>query len=460
MWVLNIKKKNLIDILIKQNSLDNSNLISVTSIETNFKDRNTVLLVWFFKPTNLLFFPNIICIPDNTTREFLAWVNTYIPSIRPFSAYFKIIEEKNVKNSYLLNEYSKNIELMDSPVIGTIITEILTHLENNDIKRLSPIAIKSTLSYTFANAFYLNLFDHSNEISERCRRLNVLSKQKPRILSQKYIFGVWNIINMLNYSLQKITIQSNDIDRKIFNSAKNILQSGRINKTSWKALTKNNKKLVEMNDFATMTREERVSTFEKKYEFLSDNNLFDKKISSFICAYLISQIQPGSLKFIELIRPCLQQFPDMLIWYGFISGLYRKIDIYNEQNGIGWRVRRDLIDLRHSFLNSRADISFDELEMLFDVDRPDFSFITESHTHIFVELIPFVYTLVLWPPKQSTNTKKMGTQLELFPDQRTDGINALSDLGTTLDKAKKLFDEYSKTLHEQSKRKRETLIFK
>lgn len=453
MWILNIKKKNLIDLLINQNLFDSSNVINTTSIEANFKDRNTVLLAWFVKPTNLLFFPNIICIPNNTTREFLAWVNTYIPSIRPFSAYFKIIEEKNIKNSYLLNESSEHIELMESSMMGTIITEILTHLENNDIKRLSPIAVKSTLSYTFANAFYLNLFDHSNEISERYRRLNALSKQKPRILSQKYIYEVWDIINMLNCSLQKITIQSNDTDKKIFNSAKNILHYGIINKTFWRALTKNNKNLVEINDLAAMTREERVRTFEKKYEFLSNNILFDKKISSFICAYLISQIQPGSLKYIELIKPCLHQFPDMLLWYGFISGLYRKIDIYNEQNGIGWRIRRDLIDLRHSFLNSRADISLDELEMLSDVDRPDFSFITESHTHIFVELIPFVYALVLWPPKQSTNTKEKGQQLEFFSDQRTDSMNPLSDLGTTLDKAKKLFDEYSRTLHEHSKRK-------
>ena len=198
MWISYLKKKNLLDLLKNQEPFDIAPIVEKDELKPIFKDQDTVLLIWSSKPTKLNFFPCLICLPNNTTREFLAWVNTYIPSIKPFTAYCKVIEEENLSNSCFNDISCGNLEFLEKTIVGIIIAEILTHLENKDLKRISPIAVKSTLSYTLANSYFVGLHENLLKILNSWMKLQKISNQRPRTLSPNYIVEVWNIITSLN----------------------------------------------------------------------------------------------------------------------------------------------------------------------------------------------------------------------------------------------------------------------
>ncbi len=450
MWLANTGRKSLLDLFARRNLFDLLSIENVTSIESNFKNKESIVLVWHEKPSRSFFFPDLICVPENMVRDFLAWALTYIPTFRPFTAFCRVIDIQSINEfsnfKYKLDR-STNFE---SIIIGTILGEILTHLSNNDIKRISPISIRNTLSYALANGFLLG---HSiainTDIINRWRRLQITARQPIRILKDNSILNVWRVIELLNHSFNQISSDSESDESLFLSASKNILAEGIISKDIWRIITNDNQNLKISNGLSKKTREERVVIFEQSCNFLEDNKLFSDQQSSFLCAYLASQISLGSMKYIDLIKPCLKRYPDILLWYGFINGLYLKPDIYNEENGIGWRIWRDLFSLTQISIKPKADISLDELEVISNADRPNFNFLTESHTHMTVELMPSVCSLILWPPPAQKGVQ----QLALFEDdvKYEKEIDPFLQLGETLEKAKVLYSECSKLKNNKRK---------
>ena len=106
----------------------------------------------------------------------------------------------------------------------------------------------------------------------------------------------------------------------------------------------------------------------------------------------------------------------------------------SSKGGLGRRLLRDL-RLPGAFLNTpQADISIDELRVLFNSDNPLVEFIRHSVNSLSVEVGPAVHVLLRWPA-----TKRNGNAIPV-PSESDIGttITVLQQLGGNLETALKI----------------------
>ena len=444
MWIAEANRKNLLDFISLRDPFKIFEIVSTKEL-TEIKDQEDFLVVWQKKPTNLAIpLPDIICVKDGKLREFLAWVSTYISPFQPFTAFCRVIEF-----SYL-NEFIKKTKApisgdLENVILGTIIGETITHLINNNIKFLTPAAIKSTLSFALSRGLYLGYGSEDYDfLLARFKDTRLIAKQQNRVLGFNIMKSVWDIIF-------SIVIQNKDFRPKtlfaeysdyILEACISIKTNGYINRSIWQKLTHNKIDDKAENIDIKRPREDRVKLFEYLTSLVKKQTDIPSNVCSFLCGYLAFQIAPGQFDFTDLLRPFLSKYPDTIVWYFLCSGLYKDSDIRNFNRGFGWRILRDLMIPEDIYDRPQCDLSLDELKTLMNVDQPATDFITFSHTHLILEMAPMIYISAYWPPSHQTE------QLELFESDYDEELKrrVLMKLGQNINKTRELFDDYKKLI--------------
>ncbi|MFL6388684.1 MAG: hypothetical protein ACJ71U_14470 [Terriglobales bacterium] len=147
-------------------------------------------------------------------------------------------------------------------------------------------------------------------------------------------------------------------------------------------------------------REDRVLALERMAENLRTRSAGGNPITlAFAVGYLASQVGPGTLDHLHLLKPYLNLFPGVLLWYGLCAGLHGKSTVASHAGGLGRRVLRDLL-LKETFLDKpTCDIAISELRVMTTKFRGSPEFLTNSHSQLEVEIVPCVKTVMRWPPR-------------------------------------------------------------
>ena len=145
MWALAANKKKLLDLFGKENAgiVSEASQISLDVLSEDMPDE--LFLLWSRKPASGDL-PMLIVVPDNDTREFLAWATTAIGGYRPFTAFFKVMGRSQAEQAFKTRQ--PTLGKLEGPLVGLIIGETLTQTPNNQsIQDLSLLPCKSTYSY-------------------------------------------------------------------------------------------------------------------------------------------------------------------------------------------------------------------------------------------------------------------------------------------------------------------------
>jgi hypothetical protein len=186
-------------------------------------------------------------------------------------------------------------------------------------------------------------------------------------------------------------------------------------------------------------REMRVTFFEDCLPWLANGRREDPELASFLCGFLASQIGPGTLDYIFLLTPHLDQFPTAVIWYGLCSGLQRRGSLFAFSFGLGRRILREVLREEALLDSPKSDIALTELEAMTVYDSASAEFRTGAQGLLEIEIAPLVTTTVRWPPKQTE-------QQELFqPETPTFELRDLSmQLAELLSKATQVEKQISR----------------
>lgn len=451
MWIGATDRKGLLDLIGSKKPFGVLNLHSSKRVDLSLLDQQELLLIWERKPGGGTVLPEVICVSEGKTQDFLAWASTYLSSFRPFTAYCRVLDSGRIKD-LTSNEEDPSLESIEGAVLGVIIGESITHYENQDMRRITPTAIMSTYSFAMARACALGMIRLGpNSIREQWERSRKLCGQAQRKLRTMELEKVWHVLTLLSthkIGAERMSCNSDKL-RAIAESCRDLPVKRSIGSRKWAELTEDLPILREVGLWREERREQRVLWFEECVKVLQRVLEPSETLGGFLCGYLASQIAPGSMKHVELLLGCMSRFPSVIAWYGLCAGLYQKSDVYSDDSGLGWRIRRDLLQRELLYSKPRGDISVDELELLLSGEKPDKDFRAASHTHIVVEILPRVYTVVIWPVRVGEGEVESSNGKEL----KMKASDPLTQMGEAIEHARELYQDVVKDLQ----RKKEPL---
>jgi hypothetical protein len=152
---------------------------------------------------------------------------------------------------------------------------------------------------------------------------------------------------------------------------------------------------VSLESLAAGTREERGTYLQQALRTASAGNLCDEVAAA--CAFLATQIAPGSLEHLEVLRGTGSAA--VVLWYAMYAALQSPNEILSTQNGVGHRVLRDIAREEKRMSRPSADIAYSELKAL---ERLGLESMARKFGHVGeveVELVPFVTSSFSYHPK-------------------------------------------------------------
>ncbi|HZE73007.1 MAG TPA: hypothetical protein VE135_26145 [Pyrinomonadaceae bacterium] len=356
-----------------------------------------LVAVWTEKPEQPRL-PNLLLLPKSEKKDLFAWANTYV-KIKPLTAFVRTLDFETVSQ---LSKPPSNTERWESGIIGLILAEALTYLDQASIK-LTLRACEGTYSFGVARSLLrvegprgvrqtgLNWFRSREALGNRATRLALVHLQ-----------GVWSVIAQL------VGSETQDASQPIVRSCNNLLETGDISDSDWRALTLD-MPVYDLRMAMQDTREERVRLLEGFLQSLG-NRSSAKEETAFLVGYLVSLVAPGTLDHWRLLNPVSQSIPTAGLWYGLCAGLRRESGVESYGSGVGRLVSRELQRKVDLLEQPTCDIAVDELEVtgpFFKADGP------AASNAIEVEVSPGVSV-----PFRSNGTDQMRTDFRLEPPPR------------------------------------------
>jgi hypothetical protein len=340
------------------------------------------LAYWKDDPRKGSSIPTGVVVDSNELRDFIAWVATYI-SLRPFSAYCRILESETIEDLAQIRE--PTLGQLENCYLGIILAECARKSPTPEgMKRLSPAECEGTLSFALARSIALGpgalMF---GRIEAQWRKAGKLISPLVDSNDTGLILRIFRIANALSKSELV-----NAGDDPILDCARDISRFGEIRDNNWNYLTMEHPELRGAFNIQKLRREERVQRLRNIVDSpLRANNA----LLSFAIGYLGSTIAPGTFDHYATMRELESRVPGVVLWYGFCAGLYKKSSLQSFSGGVGRRVVRDLERNDSVYARPYCDIAINELEVLLGADKR-FDFKLGLPGTIEIELAPCITT--------------------------------------------------------------------
>lgn len=334
---------------------------------------NGIVTVWSEKPEQGRL-PNLLVLAQSEKKDFFAWANAYL-KVKPLTAFVRVLDFESLGN---LKPPSANAEKWNKGIIGLVIAEALTYLDQPSLK-ISLRACEGTYSFAAARSLLhveappgvrqtgINWFRSREALGNRATKLALTDLQE-----------IWSVMAQL------VSEETPDASQVIVRSCMNLLESGDVSDSDWMSLTKD-LHAYDLRLAMRDTREERVRLLESFLQRFGDRPP-RKEETAFLIGYLVSMVAPGTLDHWRLLNPVRQSIPTAGLWYGLCAGLRRESNLESFGAGIGRLLSRELrrkIDLMEQ---PTCDIAVDELE----VTGPFFKDSQATSNAIEVEVSPGV----------------------------------------------------------------------
>ena len=383
MWYKPCSRQDLLDLI----EHDGESEISAYPFEASAglpTSSSQLIAYWKDDPQLGSSIPTGVVLRSDELRDFIAWVATYI-SLRPFSAYCRIVESETVE--YFPEMREPTLGQRENCYLGIILAECARNVPTRDgLKRLSPAECEGALSFALARSIALGpgplLF---GRVEAQWARARFLIAPRGESGDTALILRIFRIANALDSSAMQIPD-----DEIIVNCARDISRFGEIRAQNWSRIAEGHSQLRSASDFQKLRREDRV----QRLRNLVDTSLQSRDpLFAFAIGYLGSTIAPGTFDHYGTMRDIESRVPGVVLWFGFCAGLYKKNNLQSFSGGLGRRVVRDLERNDSVYARPYCDIAVSELDVLLGADKR-FDFKMGLPGTIEIELAPCITTFL------------------------------------------------------------------
>jgi len=346
----------------------------------------SVIAVWAQEPKREQDPPAFLLTADGAERDWLSWLVTFAPSLRPLTAFCRVMTARHFI-SRLATLREPDLGNVGNACIGLILGEVLASEDGarRSKEPLTASACASVLSFALVRALAIHA-DEANTVDLAARWLAVrkLTRQRDREID---IRSVYQVADTLGHVLRRESSSTPLATSPLADACRELADTGEITRTHGIS------PLLRLTPEMRGTREERVAIVERAVELSLGAPTGPEE--AFAIGFLASRINPGTLTHAPLLGSVLRRHPAAMLWYGVCAGLNRDGNIMAELGGVGRRVIRDLLTPVEMLSRPRVDVAANELELLLMGGRSD-DFPVTSPTQLSVELDPGIWTVVNW----------------------------------------------------------------
>ena len=385
MWNTALTRKELVELVIGARKADDLKLSRVTGIEPG-GDKTLFYAYWQEQPIATLPLPNLLVAPANSIADLLVVLNASPIAPSPITALCRILTREDASD--LFKESLLDTKQDVSVAILTLaIAEAVLLAEGRLVPRLATPAIcKRTLSYAWGKGLSIQLPPRlMQELPPRWADtyaiLNVNAGHNSFQSVVSDLMGPLGICAHLAMGL-KPPGTLGELAYSTFHGDAGQQQQ------IWQQLSTQLEEQWSLRDIAAATREERGLYLQSALRLMPQNASVQRDERIAVCAFLATQVAPGSLEHLELLK--INGTPAMVLWYALFAALQAPVDIVSGLPGVGQRVLRELTATSDPISRPTADIAFAELRVL---ERAGIETMARRFGHVGeveVELVPHV----------------------------------------------------------------------
>jgi hypothetical protein len=357
--------------------------------------------------------PNVVIVNRLPVREFLAWMHTYVPNVRPLTAFCRVVMHEEI------DRLSREPQIhwagpLSAGAAGIVAAECLGASAYADLRD----AISCSFSLPIARSLLAGYSaDELRPLSSSWlkTRLGATHEYNSRIVAD---FGaVWlQVAQWFAENAQsKLSSRASSFSSSDpFNFLLHTLQGRPVSARSTLDVFHRRDDLTQ-----DLSREARLRALEKYIQQARSAEI-PKADASLVLGYLVDDIAPGTLEHVGLAVPLRQEFPNVLAWYGFFAGLSMN-SLNGELGGTWLHIQKQLTATESPAAITRADISAAEFSMLLPVDRLKRVLGSIIGNEFVVELAPAIYSTV----KLTEPLHTIAGQTSLGSSDRDDALQKL-----------------------------------
>jgi len=382
MWHIKFSKRDFLEFWLgggRKIPSPTSRVQSTGSVEVD----DAIRAFWSEEPSVASPFPHCIVASEAQLASLLTAINASPATASPVSAFSRLISTKD------FNEYSRSAPMDFSgqlnPAIVALAMAEAAWLSDGKVglRQISFAACKRTLSYAFGRALSVQV---SGEGLERlpARWLDVYLILNPTVSPHQMRETLTGLTSALS-AFAAITWglspsnQATELAFAIHNGDRQALRA------FWTQFSSTFAPGVDLDALQASTRESRANYLQAALGVLSNNG---NEMAVAVCAFIATQIAPGSLEHLELLRQSGK--PALVFWYALFAALQAPSDILSAQAGLGFKIYRGITTKEDLLSAPSADISYEEIKIFERTGIEGFIKNFGHQNEVVVELVPAI----------------------------------------------------------------------
>lgn len=368
---------------------------SISSIVSRRISGDQICLVWRGELTAKTE-PPLIVVPERNLKEFFAFSSTYVSTISPITAFFRVVSLEqlaSVSHSQAEFDLGKTVVTTET-LAGVLIAE--TYLQMGDWTRsLDSVTIQACLATISASvAMGVAKGFGPGEVEDVVRswdRARRLITDEPLRVSPDVVGEFW--FDVLTAFLEPLSRRKKSA--RFAPIIADLLQSQSIDNSfeprAWRELVAEIPDVKDALIKMQGSREERVRGFDKYSAILLASDHVDIKLREFVAGALLTMVSEGSFDYMPLCEVFEKSLPKAVLWFGLLSSISRQGHVLVAGNSLGRRVSKLIATGSDIFSSPQDDISLAELEVVASAERRgDLPVRTVHQSLISVEIYPGV----------------------------------------------------------------------
>ena len=314
--------------------------------------------------------PAVVVPYSGDVETFYADVATYYPDMSPITAYMHVLSDEFIGLSGIKELTNDKVKFENSDFsiaknriwIALSIAEAASMVFSSGVIANSDVTYsicRRSLSFTIGRARFLYPYYPQEKVADRWHRLREISEMEFSPQCSASILWIarlaFNTLSSKQY-LEGATSEHINALRNLVLRSSSSAQFGQY-------LVDVYPKISEQLHVVTGDYDGRMQGLT---EIINAIRMHRRgvELDAMAIAYFCNDILPGSMAHIKMLARYMREYPSILIWYGFFSGLSDEFDWRGVLAGIGQKLSRDICSPFSLESQQCADVALDELEVL------------------------------------------------------------------------------------------------